>query len=116
MKFYNTNSFKITRSILSLCFITFSWSSNAQISNPDVLHLTFNSPISSTGKIANLASNASKYADSADVLGLTLTNGGACFFFVSVRLIFCGPQIFKNKKAPNWGFGLQRVGDYLLRS
>jgi len=57
---------------------TFTWNSHAQISNPDVLHLTFNSPISSTGKIANFASNASKYADSADVLGLNLTNGGAC--------------------------------------
>ena len=78
MKFYNTNSFKITRSLLSLCFITSSWSSNAQISNPDVLHLSFNNQISSTGKIENLATNASNYSDSADVLGLSLSKGGAC--------------------------------------
>jgi len=39
----------------------------------------------------------------------------ARFFFVSVSLIFCGPQTFKNKKAPNWGFGLQRIGDYSPR-
>jgi len=29
----------------------------------------------------------------------------ARFFFISVRLMSCGPQTSENKKAPNWGFG-----------
>ncbi len=45
---------------------------------PDVLNLKFNTSPSSTGKLKNYASNASKYSDSVTVLGLKTGGTAAC--------------------------------------
>ena len=78
MRTKNTIIQKSRKFILSMFMLSLAFSVRAQIKAPDMLHLSFNDDISSTGKIKNLASDASKYADSAVVYGFKLSNGGAC--------------------------------------
>jgi hypothetical protein len=76
MKTTKKNYSNLLKSLILLtAFIRFSFS-HAQIT-PDVLYLKFNEQPSTTGLIKNHATNASSYADSSKVIGLTI--GGSSF-------------------------------------